>query len=293
VAYYNGQICVIISYPNNCTQGWTWNSVSQNCTSLNGSIPNPIQNCVGGYWNGQYCVSSNNPNQCATGWVWSWVTYTCSNTSQNIQCNANSYWNGQICVSNSYPNLCIIGWSWNWSTRQCMSNSTSPTQNGICPVGYFWDGTACKTTQNVCATGYNYVSSSGSCVLTNPTQQCPTNYYYNWTQDSCFLITTASCPTSYYWNGAICTIFVGTGVQTCIQGTNWSYSSKTCVPFSSNGSGSTNSNISDQPVCRNGLTWNGRMCILCNSPSYWNGATCSNVFPIVCQTGTWTGSACL
>jgi hypothetical protein len=147
------------------------------------------------------------------------------------------------------------------ATRKCLSGSI---QSGICPTGYFGDGTAYKTILNVRASGYNYVSYNRSCVLIDPSHQCPTNCYYNLTRDAYFLTTTVSCPTSYYWNGVVCTIFVGTGAQTCIQGTNWWFSSKTFVPISNNGSGSTNPAIPDETICRHGLIWNGRMCILCN-----------------------------
>lgn len=179
-------------------------------------------------------MSYANPNNCSAGWVWNATNYNCT----------------QVVAPPTPPQptptptpVCVNGF---FNGRYCESNN--PNYNGICPIGYFWDGTNCTTTFGTCNTGYT-ITFDGSCAST--TVRCPTSYYYDAGQSSCFLITSASCPSGYYWTGQKCQLFNNVGsVQTCLTNYIYSFASQSCIP---------NAVSSSNPVCLQG-TWNGRWC---------------------------------
>lgn len=265
------------SNPNTCARGWTWNYTSYNCTPPDPNIPV----CrVGFYWNGRQCVNNNFPGNCSKGWVWSDKTFSCKESNGSSDCSRDEYWSGSRCYPNWDSGRCDNGWKWDWISRICSEDDDGGRGQSVCPSNYYWDGTQCtNTTPKVCADGY--VLRGSRCVIEDDDNECPTDYYYNKTLDSCLYITSASCPTNYFWNGDRCAKSSGTGPQNCANGYRWISIPGTCIP-------------SEPAKCASSNKyWNKQKCVKCPGNAVWNGVACAAPNPQPCLVGVWNGQGCV
>ena len=217
----------------------------------------------------------------------------CSATTQNYQRPiAEPYY--PVC-STAVPSPCPDGQIRQQSTdaKNCptygacipIDNYKPPIQQS-CPIGQYWNGTACiSNLKTVCPA----MPSVESCpkgqekYLSYSSKECGAYY-------SCRTITTVvkECPVNQYWSGTSCV--TSDIISNCPTGQYW-YTPQ------GGGAGYCQSNTTNTN-CGTGMYWDSgtQSCrTTCPSGQYWNGTACTNSNTTnSCPTGQyWNGTACV